>query len=188
MDFSQVREFLDQECNFPIEQETLVQRMGDAELDALEAEATEAETIATVLGRTGESTYRTADDAYHAIIGTVDDAYIGRKHYDDRGGVHRPTEESVRDDGSPTDTNGTDDAATKGRARHAQPPENRREIDIEDQGQAIDAGADGTPELAPVDGEDTDPGPEDLGAREATQKSGEAPTEILDEDADAGDE
>jgi hypothetical protein len=89
MDFSQVRELLDQECNFPIDQETLVQQVGDTELDALEAQATEAETVATVLSRTEESTYQTADDAYHAIIGTVNDAYIGRKHYDDRAGVHR---------------------------------------------------------------------------------------------------
>jgi hypothetical protein len=96
MDFSQVREFLDQECNFPINQETLVEEVGDAELDALEARATEAETIATVLGRTEKSTYQSADDAYHAIIGAVDDAYIGRKHYDDRGGVHRPTHDGVR--------------------------------------------------------------------------------------------
>ena len=66
--------------------------------------------------------------------------------------------------------------------------ENRREIDIEDQGQAIDAGEEVNPDVAPVDGEDIDPGPEGVGAREATQKSGRAPTMILDEDADPADE
>jgi len=96
MDFSQVREFLDQECSFPVAQETLVQQVGDTDLDTLEAQATETETIATVLGRTEESTYQSADDAYHAIIGAVNDAYIGRKYYDDRGRVHRPTHERVR--------------------------------------------------------------------------------------------
>ena len=66
--------------------------------------------------------------------------------------------------------------------------ENRREIDIEDQGQAIDSGEEVNPDVAPVDGEDIDPGPEGVGAREATQKSGRAPTKILDEDADPADE
>lgn len=93
MDFSKVRETLGQECNFPVDQETLVEQVGDTKLEALEAQATEAETIATVLDRTEESTYQSVDDAYHAIIGTVTDAYIGRKHYDDRGGIRQPAHE-----------------------------------------------------------------------------------------------
>lgn len=44
-----------------------------------------------------------------------------------------------------------------------------RPIDIEDQGQETDAG------------EESNPGPVGVGVREATQKAGEAPTEILDD-------
>jgi hypothetical protein len=82
-----------------------------------------------------------------------------------------------------TETEETREREALGRAE-----ENRREIDIEDQGQAIDAGEEVNPDVAPVDGEDIDPGPEGVGAREATQKSGEAPTTILDEDAPSADE
>lgn len=93
MDFSKVRETLDQECNFPVDQETLVEQVGDTKLEALEAQATEAETIATVLNRTEESTYQSVEEVYQAIMGSVTDAYIGRKYYDDRGGARRPARE-----------------------------------------------------------------------------------------------
>jgi hypothetical protein len=91
MNITKVRETLDQEYNFPIDQETLVEQVGDTKLEALEAQATETETIATVLARTEESTFQSVDDAYHAIIGAITDAYIGRKYYDDRGGARRLT-------------------------------------------------------------------------------------------------
>lgn len=65
----------------------------------------------------------------------------------------------------------------------------RRDTDIEDQGQAIDAVGEVDPDVESVDGDETDPGPEGAGAREATQKSGEAPTEVVDdEDTDPDDE
>lgn len=63
-----------------------------------------------------------------------------------------------------------------------------RPIDIEDQGQVIDAGEGIDPDVASVTGDESDPGPEGEGAREATQKSGEAPTEIVDEEDDPDDE
>lgn len=57
-----------------------------------------------------------------------------------------------------------------------------RPIDIEDQGQVIDAGEKVDPDVESVEGDESDPGPEGVGAREATQKSGEAPTEIVGEE------
>lgn len=173
MDFSQVRELLDQECTFPVDQETLVQQLGDIELDAVEAQPTDAETIETVLSRTGESTYQSVNDAYHAIIGTVTDTYIGRKYYDDRGGARHSTHRRGRDrlTGGVWTNSGhmTEPSGTVGRT-----------IDIEDQGQRIDAGEAVRPDVAPLAGDETTPGPVGAGAREATQKSGEAPTELLD--------
>lgn len=62
-----------------------------------------------------------------------------------------------------------------------------RSIDIEDQGQEIDAGEEIDPDVESVKGDENDPGPEGEGAREATQKSGEAPTEIVDEEDDPED-
>lgn len=55
-----------------------------------------------------------------------------------------------------------------------------RDIDIEDQGQAVDAGTEVDPNVESVDVDD-ELGPEGEGAREATQKAGEAPTEVVDE-------
>lgn len=84
MDISDVRDHLEQECDFPVDQETLVEQLGDIDL---EPTTTSPETIATVLDRTETNSYQTADDVYTALIGNVDDGYIGRKHYDDRGGA-----------------------------------------------------------------------------------------------------
>ncbi|MBB6647470.1 hypothetical protein [Halobellus ruber] len=92
---------------------------------------------------------------------------------------------------TPTDRNVehmTGNEGVKKGERFEPAEENRREIDIEDQGQAIDAEEEVNPDVAPVDGKDIDPGPEGVGAQEATQKSGRAPTKILDEDADSADE
>lgn len=63
-----------------------------------------------------------------------------------------------------------------------------RPIDIEDQGQVIDAGEEIDPDVESVTGDESDPGPEGVGASEATQKSGEAPTENVGEEDDSGDE
>ncbi|QSG11125.1 hypothetical protein HSBGL_0691 [Halapricum desulfuricans] len=62
-----------------------------------------------------------------------------------------------------------------------------RSIDVEDQGQEIDAGEEIDPDVESVKGDESDPSPEGVGAREATQKSGEAPTEIVDEEDDPED-
>lgn len=59
-----------------------------------------------------------------------------------------------------------------------------RSIDIEDQGQEIDSGEEIDPDTESVEGDESDPGPEGKGAREATQKSGEAPTEMVNEEDD----
>lgn len=84
MDFSEVRTHLVRECQFPIDHDTLVERVGDVALDAPTAEA---ETLATVLERTDETTYRSVDDVHATLVGTVGDAYVGRKFYDDRSGA-----------------------------------------------------------------------------------------------------
>jgi hypothetical protein len=88
MDFSEVRDHLEQEYRFPVGQETLVSRIGSVELAAT---TTDPETTATVLNRTDRTTYRSARDVYETLVGTVGDAYVGRKYYDDRSGVRAVT-------------------------------------------------------------------------------------------------
>lgn len=80
-------------------------------------------------------------------------------------------------------TNGTDaspDDASDG-------PEtgtgDRREVDIEDQGQLVESTEDVDPDLEAVEADTGDPGPESAGARQAT-RSGDEPT--VDEDGVPG--
>lgn len=84
MDFSEVRTHLHEECDFPVEHETLVAEVGDVELETTTAES---ETIGTVLTRTDETTYRSVDDVYTSLLGTLGESYVGRKYYDDRNGA-----------------------------------------------------------------------------------------------------
>jgi hypothetical protein len=63
-----------------------------------------------------------------------------------------------------------------------------RPTDIEDQGQVIDAGEGNDPDVESTTGDESKPGPENVGAREATQKSGEPATEIVDEEDNSEDE
>lgn len=84
MDFSEVRTHLHEEYDFPVEHETLVAEVGHVELETRTAES---ETIRTVLARTDETTYRSVDDVYTSLLGTLGESYIGRKHYDDRNGA-----------------------------------------------------------------------------------------------------
>lgn len=84
MDFSEVRTHLHEECNFPVEHEALVDDIGDVEL---ETQVAQSETIGTVLTRTDETTYRSVDDVYASLLGTLGESYVGRKHYDDRNGA-----------------------------------------------------------------------------------------------------
>lgn len=84
MDFSEVRAHLAQECQFPVEHEELVERVGDVHLDCPTGEP---ETVGTVLRRAGTASYRSADEVHTALLGAVGDDYVGRKHYDDRSGA-----------------------------------------------------------------------------------------------------
>lgn len=84
MDFSDLRNHLDESCDFPVDHEEVMERVGHV---ALDTPAADPETIETALSRTERTTYRSADDVVTSLRGTVGDAYVGRKHYDDRSGV-----------------------------------------------------------------------------------------------------
>lgn len=90
MDFHEVRDRLDQKYEFPVDHTVLVEEVGDIELDG---SSTESETVETVLNRTEKTTYQSANGVYEILFGTVTDAYIGRKCYDDRSGSRQSTED-----------------------------------------------------------------------------------------------
>jgi hypothetical protein len=90
MDFHDVRDHLDEEFEFPVDHAPLVEEVGGMELDA---PAAESETVRTVLNRTDKRAYRSAGEVHEILLGTVSDAYIGRKYYDDRSGS-RPSSQN----------------------------------------------------------------------------------------------
>ncbi|MEZ3143755.1 hypothetical protein [Halobaculum sp. MBLA0143] len=89
MRLPETRDLFAREFTFPVACETVVDRIGDEELDAPNGGS---ETIGTVLGRCQEEEFRSADELYDALLTFVGDAYIGRKFYDDRGA--QPGEET----------------------------------------------------------------------------------------------
>lgn len=82
MRLSETRDRFASELTFPIEHETVLDTLGDVELDAPYGDP---ESVADVLERAGEREYRSADELYDTLVTFVGDAYIGRKFYDDRG-------------------------------------------------------------------------------------------------------
>lgn len=65
-----------------------------AEIGAIEITSPSGDsvTIQEVLEGVDEERYLTSDALYTTIIGNLDDTFIGRKYYDDRGGVPSGTE------------------------------------------------------------------------------------------------
>ena len=82
MRLSETRDRFASELTFPVEHNTVLDRLGDVELDAPYGEP---ESVSDVLERSGETEYRSADELYDTLVTFVGDAYIGRKFYDDRG-------------------------------------------------------------------------------------------------------
>jgi len=63
----------------------VVERVGDVTIDAPDDDDSEA--IGTMLDRDNDETFENLDDLFASIYGTLDECYIGRKYYDDRGGT-----------------------------------------------------------------------------------------------------
>lgn len=84
MDFTEVRDVLDRECNFPAEESAVLSCVGDRRLEGVLEDPV---TVRTVLERTEGTTYRSAQAVFEALAATVGEDYVGRKGYDDRGGA-----------------------------------------------------------------------------------------------------
>ena len=75
---------LERELTYPIERSDVIDRIGDVELESPSDER-EPETVGSALaGLETNEPYESVEDLYQTIVGNVDDAYIGRKFYDDR--------------------------------------------------------------------------------------------------------
>lgn len=95
MQIQQLRSHLDEELSYPIDQETVVERIGSIEIEAPDRE--DSETLATIVDSLGRETYGSADELYNTIVGNLNEEHIGRKFYDDRG------QQSAHDSEGPDD-------------------------------------------------------------------------------------
>lgn len=94
MNIRDLSDFLEGELTYPIDQASVIDQIGTIEIDAPNIDDTEL--ISEIIDRVGEETYDSPAELFETIIGNLNDDYIGRKFYDDRGGNPLETEaESV---------------------------------------------------------------------------------------------
>lgn len=98
MEYSELRELIDRSVEFPITHERLVDQLGTVELTP---PAGEPVPLSEILTRVDEQTYPSPEMLYTTVVGNLDEAFVGRKHYDDRGGTgaggdpRRPSQRSL---------------------------------------------------------------------------------------------
>jgi hypothetical protein len=83
MRVTETRQLFEQACEYPVDHETLIENVGTVPLEAPTGDRT---AMSTIFARSGQTTYHSADEAFQALVGNVDDSFVGRKYYDDRGG------------------------------------------------------------------------------------------------------
>jgi hypothetical protein len=75
--------YLNEEFEFPVARTKVVDRTGDVTIEAPDDD--DSESISAMLERDNDDQYETPEDLFASIYGCLDDSYIGRKYYDDRG-------------------------------------------------------------------------------------------------------
>ena len=92
---SELPDYFEAEFTYPVELRTVIERAGDVQIAAPNDSDTQA--IDSLLEPLGVDVVSSADELFAMVYGNLNDSYIGRKYYDDRGG--NPT-----DGDGPTDT------------------------------------------------------------------------------------
>lgn len=80
-----MRPLIDESVEFPVTHDSVVEQLGEVELTAPTGDSVP---VSEVLDRAGEPEYRSTAMLYTTIVGNLDDAFIGRKYSDERGGAH----------------------------------------------------------------------------------------------------
>lgn len=83
MEIQNLRDHFDDELEFPVDQETVLDEMGEREIDAPDSD--DSMTVADILGDLNEDSYETADALGETIMMNLPDEYVGREGYSDRG-------------------------------------------------------------------------------------------------------
>lgn len=69
---------------FPADSEEIRNALGEQIIDPPTGKS---KTVNEILTNQPKITYNTPDEVYTTIVGNLDEAFIGRKHYDDRAGT-----------------------------------------------------------------------------------------------------
>lgn len=85
MEYSNVRQLIDELIEFPITHNRLIEQLGGVELTASTGDSVP---VSEVLNRADEPVYQSTNMLYTTIVGNLDDSFIGRKYSDERGGAH----------------------------------------------------------------------------------------------------
>ncbi|WP_178917908.1 hypothetical protein [Natronomonas gomsonensis] len=84
MEYSDTEQIVNQSFEFPVTHAAVVEQIGAIEITSPLGDSV---TIQDILDPLEEESYLTSDALYTAIIGNLDETFIGRKYYDDRGGT-----------------------------------------------------------------------------------------------------
>ena len=96
MKINELFDFLEDELEYPIDHDEMLERIGDVEVGTPADQ--KSDTVSKIVNAVGQDAYGSADELYKTIIGNVSDEYIGRKYYDDRGGNPAESESAPKDD------------------------------------------------------------------------------------------
>ncbi len=94
MRYTDTAQIVDQSFEFPVTHTAVIERIGTIKITSPSGDSV---TIRDVLEPIEEESYLTSDALYTTIVGNLDETFIGRKYYDDRG---RTTFETAADDES----------------------------------------------------------------------------------------
>ncbi|WP_424015075.1 DUF5789 family protein [Halorubrum xinjiangense] len=92
MRLPETRDLFARKLQFPAPRDEVLETVGDTKLSPPDGEST---TIRAVIGRSDVETFDSADDLYDTLMMLVGAQFIGRRYYDDRGGMPGDEENEV---------------------------------------------------------------------------------------------
>lgn len=84
MEYSKLRQAIDESVEFPIAHSRLVEQWEETEIASPTGDSVP---VREILDRAEESTYLSTDMLHTTIMGNLDDRFIGHKYSDERGGA-----------------------------------------------------------------------------------------------------
>ncbi|WP_114578835.1 hypothetical protein [Saliphagus sp. LR7] len=96
MQIEDLPEHFDEQLTYPADRATVIEQLGEVEVEA--PDQGDSETVSTILRPLTDETYDSPDELYTTIIGNLNEEYIGRKFYDDRGQQTIDTSERSEDE------------------------------------------------------------------------------------------